>query len=68
MTGAHGEDEAKEGMATLIAEQYWRPVADCRSADPDLFFPVSSSGKALDQVAQGGSARGDLPSAGGYGS
>ena len=32
MAGAHGEDEATEGMATLIAEQYWRPVAACRSA------------------------------------
>jgi WhiB family redox-sensing transcriptional regulator len=29
----------------------WRSAAACRFADPDLFFPVSSSGKALKQVA-----------------
>jgi WhiB family redox-sensing transcriptional regulator len=33
-------------------EQDWRSAAGCRSADPDLFFPLSSSGRALDQVAE----------------
>jgi len=36
----------------LIAEGNWRPLAACRWADPDLFFPVSSSGKALEQIAE----------------
>src|SRR5260370_911728 len=36
----------------LIAEEDWRSVASRRSADPDLFFPVSSSGKALEQAAE----------------
>jgi WhiB family transcriptional regulator, redox-sensing transcriptional regulator len=27
----------------------WQRAAACRSADPDLFFPVSSSGRSLEQ-------------------
>ena len=32
--------------------QQWRLAAACHSADPDLFFPVSSTGRSLDQVTQ----------------
>ena len=32
--------------------RHWRSAAACRFADPDLFFPVSSSGRALEQVAE----------------
>jgi WhiB family transcriptional regulator, redox-sensing transcriptional regulator len=28
----------------------WQRAAACRSADPELFFPVSSSGRSLEQV------------------
>jgi WhiB family transcriptional regulator, redox-sensing transcriptional regulator len=28
----------------------WRESAACRSADPELFFPVSSAGPALDRT------------------
>lgn len=30
----------------------WRAQAACMSADPELFFPISSSGPALGQVQQ----------------
>jgi WhiB family transcriptional regulator, redox-sensing transcriptional regulator len=36
----------------VAARRNWRSAAACRVADPDLFFPVSSSGPALEQVAE----------------
>ena len=35
-----------------LVDQDWRSLAACRSADPDLFFPISSSGQSMVQVAE----------------
>jgi len=35
----------------IISGQWWAAAA-CRSADPDLFFPISDSGPAREQAAK----------------
>ena len=35
-----------------LADKHWRSLAACRSADPDLFFPISLAGPSLAQEAQ----------------
>lgn len=34
------------------ADEHWTSRAACLGSDPDLFFPIGSSGPALRQVAQ----------------
>lgn len=38
------------GTALPIAQQGWQAAAACGSADPDLFFPSSASGKTPERV------------------
>jgi WhiB family transcriptional regulator, redox-sensing transcriptional regulator len=33
-------------------EMDWRLLSACQSVDPELFFPVSSAGRSLEQVAE----------------
>ena len=39
-------------IGLLVPGEHWRTLAACQFADPDLFFPISSSGPAGVQVAQ----------------
>ena len=42
----------RQSTGVLVPEGLWRSLAACQSADPDLFFPVSSSGQSMEQVAK----------------
>lgn len=39
-------------LALGNADYSWRKVAICRDTDPELFFPVGSTGQALLQIAR----------------
>ena len=39
-------------MTTTRGRADWREVGACAQADPDLFFPISSTGRALGQIAK----------------
>jgi WhiB family transcriptional regulator, redox-sensing transcriptional regulator len=39
-------------IGLLVPGEHWRSLAACQFADPDLFFPISSSGPSGSQVAQ----------------
>ena len=41
-----------EPAAGRMAEAAWHSAAACRSADPDLFFPVSSAEAAQRDIAE----------------
>ena len=39
-------------LALANADYTWRDRAICRDTDPDLFFPVGTTGQALVQIAR----------------
>ena len=48
---ARNATKPKEPNTVLTITPVWRDVAACRDSDPTLFFPVGSTGPAVDQIA-----------------
>jgi WhiB family transcriptional regulator, redox-sensing transcriptional regulator len=43
---------SRQVIGLAVPREHWRSLAACRFADPDLFFPISSSGPSVAQVVQ----------------
>ena len=43
------------------ADYSWRSASICRDTDPDLFFPVGTTGHALTQIARAKEVCGECP-------
>jgi WhiB family transcriptional regulator, redox-sensing transcriptional regulator len=48
-------------IGLLVPGEHWRSLAACQFAEPDLFFPISSSGPSGSQVAQAKAICGGCP-------
>lgn len=48
-------------LALANASYDWRTDAICRDTDPDLFFPVGTTGNALVQIARAKEVCGECP-------
>ena len=45
-----------------IEDDEWRDLAACRDTNPDLFFPVGTTGPAIEQIAQAKAVCSECPS------
>ncbi len=45
----------------MLTWGHWRSAAACRSADPELFFPISNSGRSLAQITAAKAICADCP-------
>jgi WhiB family transcriptional regulator, redox-sensing transcriptional regulator len=50
-------------LALSSASYSWRSGALCRDTDPELFFPVGTTGQALVQIAMAKKVCGECPAA-----
>ena len=48
-------------LALAHADYTWRTKAICKDTDPDLFFPVGTTGHALVQIARAKEVCGECP-------
>ncbi len=48
-------------LALANADYSWRNQAICRDTDPDLFFPIGTTGQALLQIARAKEVCGECP-------
>lgn len=60
--GEHVSLTTTRPVLLLSDDDSWRENASCRDTDPDLFFPVGSTGPALEQIATAISVCDDCPS------
>jgi WhiB family redox-sensing transcriptional regulator len=48
-------------MSLALQRRDWRSLGACLSADPDLFFPISTTGQSAPQIARAKAVCADCP-------
>jgi WhiB family redox-sensing transcriptional regulator len=51
-TFTKSHQESFRGDNTVLTVTDWRELSDCRDSDPDLFFPIGTTGLATDKIRQ----------------